>query len=61
MKVGDLVQYSALNVERNVGIAIHIYEHSEGWPNEVLVDILWDDGDIVIHDASDFEVVSESR
>ena len=61
MRVGDLIQYSNPNVERNTGIAIRIYEPAVGWPNREMVDILWDDGDIIVHDTDEFEVISESR
>jgi len=29
------------------------------WPRVLLVDILWPDGDMVTHYASDFKVISE--
>jgi len=56
MKVGDLVKYSDTGVEQNTGMALRIYNSG----TRELVEILWDDGDIVTHHSEGFEVISES-
>mgnify|MGYP000713475667 CR=1 FL=1 len=57
MKVGDLVKYADPGVEQNIGMALRIYIAG---PRE-LVEILWDDGDIVTHHLEGFKVISENR
>jgi len=62
MKVGDLVQYDDKYVERDIGVVMRSRSedrYGPDWPRVLLVDILWPDGDIVTHYASDFKVISE--
>ena len=54
MKVGDLVQYSAEDVETNIGMVL--LESAEGWAW-----VMWDDGAIFVHNKEEFKVINESR
>ena len=53
MKVGDMIKYIDPNVEQNTGVVLRAY--SSG--TRMLVEILWDDGDVVTHHAEGFEVI----
>ncbi len=69
MKPGDLVVFPGVGFhEQDIGMVVEIYESSVEYlaasprASELLVDVLWPDGDL-IHGylARDFEVISEGR
>ena len=56
MRVGDLVQYAETGVEENAGLIVNTHF---GMPGERFqVSVLWDDGEIWVHDAEEFKVIS---
>ena len=59
MKVSDLVQYDDKYVERDIGVVMRSWSEDRYGTDVLLVDILWPDGDVVTHYASDFKVISE--
>lgn len=61
MKPGDLVQYVDPDVEQEVGMVINVYEPFDLPNSRELVDILWAEGDMIVHDTYEFEVISEAR
>ena len=71
MKPGDLVIFPGVGPgpdDHGIGMVVEIYESSAEYlaasprASELLVDVLWPDGDL-IHGylARDFEVISEGR
>jgi len=61
VKPGDLVQYVDPDVEQEVGMVINVYEPFDLPNSRELVDILWAEGDMIVHDTYEFEVISEAR
>jgi hypothetical protein len=68
MKVGDLVRYTrgeheGYTIETNTALVIEIYPAGGtiSRPERPMVSVLWDEGDFVVHDYDEFEVVNESR
>jgi|ETNvirnome_2_300_1030623.scaffolds.fasta_scaffold00021_14 hypothetical protein len=57
MKVGDLVQYEHPNSTSNVGLIIDTHRNEYG--GYFTVSVLWEDGDIWVHEADEFKVVSD--
>jgi len=56
MKVGDMVQYAETGVEENAGLIVDTHFGAPG--ERFQVSVLWDDGEIWIHDAEEFIVIS---
>lgn len=59
MNAGDLVQYGDRYVEQDVGLVLRAWTDIQVGMEVRLVDILWKEGDVVTHYASDFKVISE--
>jgi hypothetical protein len=56
MKVGDLVRYTEpKGVEMNIGVVVDVCVDAE------TVEVLWDDGEVWIHDTDGMEIINESR
>jgi hypothetical protein len=60
VKVSDLVQYDDKYVERDIGVVMRSWIQYRYNTEVHLVDILWKEGEIVTHYATDFTVISES-
>ena len=60
MKVGDLVQHSDRYVERDIGFVVRSWDTRYCDVEVHLVDVLWKEGEITTHYATDFTVISES-
>ena len=56
MRVGDLVQYAELRVAENAGLIVDTHFGAPG--ERFQVSVLWDDGEIWVHDAEEFMVIS---
>ena len=56
-KVGDIVRYIQFGYEPKVESNIALIIEELVWPN---VNVMWDDGDLCVHDSHDFEVISEN-
>ena len=69
MKPGDLVIFPGVGFhEQDIGMVVEIYESSAEYlaasprASELLVDVLWPDGDLVRgYPAQDLEVIDEGR
>lgn len=57
MRVGDLVQYAELRDAENTGLIINTHFGAPG--ERFTVSVLWDNGEIWEHDASEFLVISD--
>jgi len=56
VKVGDLVRYTEpKGVEMNIGVVVDVCVDTE------TVEVLWDDGEVWIHDTDGMEIINESR
>jgi len=65
VKVGDLIQYADPDgrvwFDEPTGMVIYIYEPDDHSHSRKLVEILWPECGMVIHDTYELEVISESR
>ena len=59
MKVGDLVRYTEpKGTETNIGVVVDICVDTV---DTETVEVLWDDGEVWIHDTDGMEIINESR
>lgn len=66
MKTGDLVRYvqgEDYVIEKNTALVIEVYPAGGSISRRArpMVRVLWDDGNSVVHDYDEFEVVNEGR